>query len=49
MHCPEEGLQNLEEISYLLKNKNSIDMSTYLNTSGFMKPYSSGSVYISQD
>jgi len=30
LHCPEEGLQNFEEISYLLKNKENIDINQFL-------------------
>jgi len=31
MHCPESGLDKFEEISYLNKHKDSIDMNEFLN------------------
>lgn len=30
MHCPDKGLDQFEEISYLIKNKDTIDMSEFL-------------------
>ncbi len=34
MHCPNEGLEKLEEVSYLLKNKNSVDINQFLKIDG---------------
>ena len=31
IHCPQDALNNIEEISYLLKNKNTLNMEDYLN------------------
>ena len=33
-HCPDDGLDKLEEISYLLKHKEDINMEDYLNLKG---------------
>ena len=33
-HCPDEGLDKLEEISYLLKNKEKINMKDFLKVDG---------------
>ena len=33
-HCPEEGLDKMEEISYLLKNKDKINMKDFLKVDG---------------
>jgi hypothetical protein len=44
MHCPEEGLEKLEEVSYWLKNGNKDEMSRYLKTND-NKYYASGSQY----
>lgn len=30
MHCPDKGLEHFEEISYLLKHKEEIDMNEFL-------------------
>jgi hypothetical protein len=38
LHCPEEGLDKFEEISYLLKNKDTVKMEKFLLT-GVDKPY----------
>jgi len=34
MHCPDEGLDKFEEISYLLKHKDRIDMSEFIRSDG---------------
>lgn len=34
LHCPDEGLDKFEEISYLIKNKESIDMNEFLKITG---------------
>lgn len=31
MHCPDEGIDKFEEISYLLKNKKKIDINDFMN------------------
>ena len=33
-HCPEEGLDKVEEISFLLKNKEKINMADFLKLDG---------------
>ena len=34
LHCPDEGLEKFEEISYLIKHKDSIDMNEFLKITG---------------
>lgn len=34
LHSPDEGLEKFEEISYLIKNKESIDMNEFLKITG---------------
>lgn len=34
MHCPDEGLDKFEEISYLIKHKDKIDMTEFLKITG---------------
>jgi hypothetical protein len=33
VHCPEEGLEKFEEISYLLKHKNHLEIKDFLKIS----------------
>ena len=34
LHCPDDGLEKFEEISYLIKHKDSIDMNEFLKITG---------------
>ena len=43
LHCPDEGLDKIEEISFLLKNQDKISMEDYLRVDGnnhYSKPNS---------